>query len=228
MIKAFALKREVALLEIQNISDIMNHIDELSAVVFDLDDTLYSEKIYVRSGFSAIAQMLPDIQNVEERLWNFFLKKKIAINELLIEENLFSKDMEMKCLEAYRNNTPILTLYPDVEETLLAIKNKKKYLGMVTDGRPNGQRAKIKALGIEAFFDKIIITDELGGIEYRKPSPVAFELMQKGLSLKESNSIPFNKMCYVGDNIHKDFIAPEQLGMQTFFFNNPDGLYYSK
>lgn len=99
---------------------------------------------------------------------------------------------------------------------------------MITDGRPNGQRAKIKALGIGDLFDKIIITDELGGIEYRKPSPVAFELMQKELSIDTLNPIPFNKMCYVGDNIHKDFIAPVQLGMQTFFFNNPDGLYYSK
>lgn len=227
-IKAFALKREAALLEIQNISDIVNYIDELSAVIFDLDDTLYSEKMYVRSGFRAIAQMLPDIQNVEERLWTFFQQKKIAINELLIEENLFSKELEMKCLEAYRNNTPILTLYPDVKETLSAIKNKKKFLGMITDGRPNGQRAKINALGIEGLFDKIIITDELGGIEYRKPSPAAFELMQKELSLKMSNSVPFNRMCYVGDNVNKDFIAPVQLGMQTFFFHNPDGLYYSK
>ena len=32
-------------------------------------------------------------------------------------------------------------------------------------------------------------------------------------------------MCYIGDNIHKDFIAPEMLGMEWIWFRNPDGLY---
>ena len=31
---------------------------------------------------------------------------------------------------------------------------------------------------------------------------------------------------YVGDNIAKDFQAPQQLGMKSVWFKNPDGLYY--
>ena len=33
-------------------------------------------------------------------------------------------------------------------------------------------------------------------------------------------------MCYVGDNIKKDFVAPEELGMRCIWFRNRDGLYY--
>ena len=33
-------------------------------------------------------------------------------------------------------------------------------------------------------------------------------------------------MCYIGDNIHKDFIAPKELGMKVIYFKNVDGLYY--
>lgn len=29
----------------------------------------------------------------------------------------------------------------------------------------------------------------------------------------------------VGDNLTKDFQAPQQLGMKSIFFKNPDGLY---
>lgn len=216
------------MIEILNIAGILDHINGLSAVIFDLDDTLYSEKMYIRSGYRAIAQILPDVDNAEERLWSFFLQKRVAINELLFEEKIYSKELEKKCVEAYRHNTPELSLYPQVIETIAALREKNVSIGMITDGRPEGQKAKIKALKIENMFDKIIITDELGGIEYRKPSPVSFIRMQKELSQKASRCIPFNEMCYIGDNIHKDFIAPDQLGMKTFFFRNPDGLYYTE
>ena len=225
-IKVFASKKELVLIEITDIAEIKGHLDGLSAVIFDLDDTLYSEKMYVRSGYKAIAQLLHDVPDAEERLWHFFQEKKIAINELLWEEKIYSKELEKKCVETYRNNLPELTLYPNVIETLQYIKGKK-FLGMITDGRPKGQRAKIDALEISSYFDEIIITDELGGIEYRKPSLVAFELMRDRLSRKAGRLIPFSEMCYIGDNINKDFIAPIQLGMQTYFYNNPDGLYFA-
>ena len=40
---------------IDNILDLEKHIDGLDAVIFDLDDTLYSEKEYVRCGYRRIA-----------------------------------------------------------------------------------------------------------------------------------------------------------------------------
>lgn len=38
--------------------------------------------------------------------------------------------------------------------------------------------------------------------------------------------IAFNKMVYIGDNISKDFIAPEELGMRVIYFKNVNGIYY--
>lgn len=38
------------MIEITSITEIRNHLQSLKAVVFDLDDTLYGEKEYVRSG----------------------------------------------------------------------------------------------------------------------------------------------------------------------------------
>ena len=41
----------------------------------------------------------------------------------------------------------------------------------------------------------------------------------------EALGITYAEMCYVGDNIRKDFIAPQQLGMKAIHFLNQDGLY---
>ena len=176
---------------ITNILEIEQHLDGITSVIFDLDDTLYSEKQYVRSGYKAVAK----------RMGNKALADKKAV-----------------CLEAYRFQKPDICLYDGLNELLERLKHNYK-LGLITDGRPEGQKAKIKALGLDKYFDEIIITDELGGIDFRKPNPRAFQI------LAERFREEYNRMCYIGDNIHKDFIAPEMLGMEWIWFRNPDGLY---
>ena len=54
---------------------------KVKGVIFDLDDTLYSEKEYVRSGFNAISEYLGG--EYVEKLWSFFELGKPAIDELL-------------------------------------------------------------------------------------------------------------------------------------------------
>lgn len=44
------------LIDHKNISEVMKYIEGIKVVIFDLDDTLYSEKDYVRSGYHAIAE----------------------------------------------------------------------------------------------------------------------------------------------------------------------------
>lgn len=58
------------------------------------------------------------------------------------------------------------------------LKCKGIKVGIITDGRPEGQRNKIKALGLEELVDDIIITDELGGIQFRKPNDISFRIIQ--------------------------------------------------
>lgn len=207
------------MITINNITDVMNYLDGIKVVVFDLDDTLYSEKEYVRSGYHEIAKILPFIKNVEDKLWNFFENKKSAIDELLISENCFSDDLKNKCLEVYRNQEPSLHLYPGVEDMLTKLRKQGFKLGMITDGRPEGQRAKLKSLDIEKYFDKIIITDELGGIEYRKPNQKSFIIMNDHFGFN------YEEMCYIGDNIIKDFNGPLILNMRIIYFKNADGIY---
>ncbi len=205
------------MITINSILDVEKYIDDVGAVVFDLDDTLYPEIDYVKSGFRAVASAFPQVSKLFEKLWDAFSQNKPAIS--FVFENESMSDYAEKALRVYRNHYPDIELYPGVGEMISRIR-KEKMVGIITDGRPEGQRAKISALGISA--EEIIITDELGGVEFRKPNPLAFEKMQKALG------VPFREMAYIGDNPEKDFTAPEKLGMKSVFFCNPNGLHSCK
>ena len=189
----------------------------IKAIVFDLDDTIYSEIEYVKSGFDAIADFFCD-KELSKKLWNLFVKDKKNV----YQRYGFSKEECDKCIEIYRSHKPNITLSNETKTVLMALKTKGYKLGIITDGRPEGQWNKIHALGLEKIIDKIIITDELGGVEYRKPNPRAFKL------IKEHFDLEYNEMVYIGDNPIKDFKAPQQLGMKFCHFHNRKGLYYDE
>ena len=188
----------------------------IKGVIFDLDDTLYSEKQYVRSGFKAIAEYL-NILSAEERLWHYFERGKPAVDAYLEEIDMMNKKND--CLRVYRDHFPKITLYDGVYEMIADIKKRGLKVGIITDGRPNGQRQKIKALGLDELIDDIIITDELGGVQFRKPNDISFRIMQCRWK------IPFEQMVYIGDNDSKDFQAPRKLGLRWVLFDNHEGLY---
>ena len=188
---------------------------QIKGVIFDLDDTLYSEKEYIRSGYKAVSDYLGG--GYEGKLWCNFEAGKPAIDELLKE---LGKDNEKDAvLNIYRSHKPDIHLYDGVAEMIETLKNKGIKVGIVTDGRPEGQRNKLEVLGLEEKVDDVIITDELGGTQFRKPSDIAFRIMTTRWRLNPADVI------YVGDNPTKDFQACRQLGMKGLWFKNEDGLY---
>lgn len=186
---------------------------QIKGVIFDLDDTVYSEKEYVRSGYKAVSDYLGG--RYEEELWNSFEAGKPAIDELLKE--LRRENEKAKVLSVYRSHQPDIHLYPGVTEMIEELKAKSIKVGIITDGRPEGQRNKLEALGLDV--DDVIVTDELGGAQFRKPCDIAFRIMMTRWRLNPAD------MIYVGDNPEKDFQAPQQLGMRSLWFKNVDGIY---
>ena len=188
----------------------------LRGIIFDLDDTLYPEKQYIRSGFQTVAEFLGK-KNYADRLWKYFEGGKAAIDELL--KQIGQEEKRERCLEVYREHVPQIRLYEGVTELIQELKNQGIKVGIITDGRVSGQKKKMKALGLDQLVEEIIITDELGGAQFRKPCDIAFRIMQRRWE------IPFEQMMYVGDNVEKDFQAPRQLGMRSLWIRNREGLY---
>lgn len=187
----------------------------IKGFVFDLDDTLYLERDYVYSGFRAIAKDCGD-ETLADTLVRLFSEDRKNV----YQRAGLSEEVCQRCVSVYREHRPDIALSEAVRETLSALRARGCQIGIITDGRPQGQRNKIQALGLEPMVDAIIVTDELGGESFRKPNPLAFERM------KELLDLDYEEMVYVGDNPTKDFIAPLMLGMHACWLRNPDGLYF--
>jgi FMN phosphatase YigB (HAD superfamily) len=188
----------------------------IKGIIFDLDDTLYDEKQYIKSGFKAVSEYLK-VDDAADKMWAYYNAGEQAIDKYLYEIAQLEKKTE--CLMVYRNHMPNITLSNNVGNLLVSLKEKGFKIGIITDGRPNGQHNKISALELDRIVDDVIVTDELGGEQFRKPCDIAFRIMQKRWR------IPFEQIIYLGDNVDKDFQAPKQLGMQYMLINNGNGIY---
>ncbi len=195
----------------------------IKAVVFDLDDTLYPERDYVFSGFDVVGATLEErygIQNAGQRLKELFLQdRKNVYGRILDESGVSYSQKDIEDISAiYRGHKPVLSLPCRSETVLTQLREKGYKLGIITDGRDYQQRAKIAALRVENFVDAIIVTDELGGEQMRKPNPVAFVEMAKMLNVAVEETI------YVGDNPNKDFAVKKFLPIKTVEVKG-DGVY---
>ena len=197
----------------------------IKAVIFDLDDTLISEKEYVRSGFRQVAINISkeynlDIDKVYELLLDTFEEdSKNVFNRVLDKLNIsYEIDDIKKLVEIYRGHKPEIKLYDDAKYILDTLYKKGIKLGMITDGYKISQRKKLEALNIEDYFECIVVTDELGR-EFWKPHSKSYEIMKNKLKFD------YDEMVYVGDNLSKDFVTANKLGMKTVFINRIEGVY---
>ena len=197
----------------------------IKAVIFDLDDTLISEKEYIKSGFRQVAINISekynlDINKVYEILLDTFEEdSKNVFNRSLDKLNIsYEIDDIKKLVEIYRGHKPDIKLYDDAKYILDRLHNKGIKLGIITDGHKITQRKKLEALNIDDYFEHIVVTDELGR-EFWKPHKRPYEIMKDNLNFK------YDEMVYVGDNISKDFVTANKLGMNTVFINRIEGVY---
>jgi len=180
-----------------------------------MDDTLYDEIDYYKSGFLAAAQQVSR---------DFGLKDKLVFDALsqifnsgnhkttfdTAAEKLgisFDKSYIEKLVNVFRNHTPDISLPFESEEVLEQLKDSYK-LGLITDGYLPAQEFKVKALGLEKFFDCIVYTEKLGR-EFWKPSQAGFKKLLTELKVSA------NQCVYVGDNLKKDFLPANQMGFKT-------------
>ncbi|MCU0913409.1 MAG: HAD family hydrolase [Planctomycetes bacterium] len=198
----------------------------ITTVIFDLDDTLYDELDFCRSGFRAAARHIsnlsdaPDAEAVSAVLWQCFITGDCGstFNAALTELGIPYDDHLIGALvEIYRTHLPTLTLPPESRAVLDDLKSRYT-LGLLTDGFLPTQRLKVQALGIEHDFQAIVYTEELGR-EFWKPSPRGFEVLLQRLQARPEET------AYIADNETKDFIAPNRLGMATVQVRRPGGLY---
>ena len=193
-------------------------------VAFDLDDTLFRERDFCRSGFRYLCD--PSryrIEGIKEYPDAECLDRLRAVmdEELLAGRNPFTPFENFfrpltgsvtwnlqEHIYAYRNHRPDALHYADgVKEVLDRLVERGIRMAVVTDGRAGTQRRKIEALGLDSYVapDLIFISEETG---HDKKDKEAFAAVVR--RLPEARSF-----VYVGDNPEKDFYWPNLLGWTT-------------
>jgi putative hydrolase of the HAD superfamily len=190
----------------------------IQALVFDLDDTLYRERDFVKSGYRAIARWVSKSYGCDcRRLYDTMIDTldtqgrewvMTAVVEQFPEEWLSIEEL----VSVYRNHRPAISLYPGYSDHLKRLSRQYR-LGIITDGLPEVQERKVKALGLESLMDAIVYTWQYGK-EREKPHPYSFGLMLESIHIDAANAL------YIGDNPVKDCMGAHRAGMQYAQINH--------
>ncbi len=178
-------------------------------IVFDLDDTLYDEIEFVKSGFLEISKYLGD-EKYYNFMWELFNKEGSGkIFDKLIQT--FDLDANInKLIEIYRFHMPKITLPKESAELL----EFAKISALITDGHYITQQNKFYALGLDKYIKFPVFTDFY---RTKKPELKPFLMVM--------DKYPNSEYVYISDNPKKDFFAPKKLGWKTVRYKNPKGIY---
>ncbi len=196
----------------------------LRGVVWDVDDTLYLERDYVRSGFEAVGRHVAREHGVDgfgEALWALFEQgvRGDTFDRALAAAGLQAdRDRVRALVQVYRAHAPRIGLLDDAAAAIRVASDRGLVQAAITDGPAASQRAKVRALGIAAWCNPVVITAELGPGR-GKPAPDAFRAVERATGLSGP------ELAYVADNPAKDFVAPRALGWQTLRIRRPEGLH---
>ncbi len=186
----------------------------VSAVLFDLDDTLYPQSSFLAGAFDAVADEAGRLGLDRDRF-------RRALDEALSEgsDRGNTIDRALAALGAPGTDAAVLVKafhgfvparlepYPGVPAALGEL-GRRVPLGLVTDGHVPGQQAKLEATGLGSHFGVVVFSDEIGR-SYRKPHPAGVAAALDRLGVPPAEAV------LVGDRPDKDVAAALSLGMRA-------------
>lgn len=189
-------------------------------VVFDVDDTLYLERDYVRSGFRAVGEHIGH-SGFADAAWRLFLdgQRGDIFDRALIGLGLAcSQESISELVAVYRSHEPAIELLDDGQQVLMGARRAGFQLAVITDGPVASQRAKVAALGLEGVVDLVVVTAELGD-GMSKPHPASYLAVERFFGRRGT------ELVYVADNPVKDFSTPHRRGWRTVRVRRALGLH---
>ncbi len=176
-----------------------------TVIVLDLDDTLYPEEAYVRSGITAVCALAAELYGSDHTTKLLAQRDEGILDWLTALCTLLPQapGLRESLLWRYRLHQPGIVLSPEARATVDDLIDRAMAVVILTDGRSITQRLKLRALGLADL--PVYISDEYAGA--CKPDPTRF--------LAIMADFPAARHVYVADNPAKDFIAPKALGWLT-------------
>lgn len=110
----------------------------------------------------------------------------------------------------YENFCRFQKLQPECLETLTALR-KRYRLGILSNGPYRNQIVKIQALGLEEYFDMVLVSGEIG---IHKPDVRIFQTAAERLGLK------CEECAMIGDTFSTDISGAIKAGMKPVWFSS--------
>jgi putative hydrolase of the HAD superfamily len=199
-------------------------VPKFQAIIFDLDDTLYLERDYVFSGFSAVARWAAAHLGVDasatcEQFGDLYMEgvRGIIFDTWLAQQQLDGGIYKDALVRVYREHEPCIEVDGEVRHLLDDLRSEYK-LGLITDGYQAVQKRKLAALGLDQYFHATVLSDEFGR-QYWKPHEKPYLEILTRIQCDASRSV------FVGDNPQKDFFGAKNVGMFSIRLSQPGGVY---
>jgi putative hydrolase of the HAD superfamily len=107
-------------------------------------------------------------------------------------------------------------VYPEVGRELRSLRERGLRLGLLTNGDPHLQRAKIDASGLAPLFDSIVVSGErvqAGQVQRGKPDPRIFALVMEEMGV--------DRAVMVGDKVSRDIEGARAAGIGAVLIRRP-------
>lgn len=194
---------------------LFNNIDfrNIDCVGFDLDGTLYDEKLFVEQVYKQISNLynLPKLYEFMINRWNEKGSSYPHIYEECYKKyylelnNISCENFIENCLKNYRNFRPILQLSKNTLSFLEYCKNNFKTF-LITDGTISTQKNKINSLDVEKYFDFKIFSND-------------YKTSKDNIILKDIIDFSCKRVIYFGDRT-VDKVFAEKNGFEFIKVKN--------
>jgi putative hydrolase of the HAD superfamily len=183
------------------------------AAIFDLDDTLYEREQFVLSGFAAVADALERRFDLPAASVLATLKRARGHAhegrelQVLCAEHGLAERLIPELVDVIRYHEPTLTLGSVASAVVAQMRTDGWRLGILTNGLPATQRAKVEALGLDARVDVVLYAEEHapGG----KPSRAAFDAALAAVGVTRERAV------FIGDDLVRDVQGARAAGLFT-------------
>jgi putative hydrolase of the HAD superfamily len=194
------------------------------AVIFDFDDTLVDFSLCIEQALDKVLEChevvcperFKEVFNSKSIIYwtrqsEAFTKDQIlyhsfqdTLNELSISGNAGKlADIYWK---AFCHNI----VYEEGALEVLSKLSRQYWLGLISNGLAESQRARLKADMIENYFDCIIISEEAG---VEKPDPEIFHIALRRLGVKKEEAL------FVGDSLEHDGLGAANAEIDFCWYN---------